>query len=459
MATNKYIGERYVPLMSGQWVKTKEYEPLTIVINEGNSYTSKKHVPSGVEITNTEYWAPTGNYNAQIEQYRQDVANLQKNVTDTNETVAGIQEDVETINGDVETLNNKYTSLSASIGLTNTNVSNLTKRVTALEEKQSGLVLISDSYADFEGNTFVNQIKNANLFDVFYEAHAGGAGFGIGSTTFIDLLNQVSNTITDKNSITTILVAGGYNDYAVTEDNILGAINTFMIRAKQLFKNANVKIAFIGWGKQTSHWRGLVSACGAYSKCGKYGATYITGSEYILHDYSFFDEAGAFHPNQNGHNALANYLISGLLNGGCDVVYPYKTIDYTPRSGVTAESPDGMAVILNGGNVQLLTVKMIFHTPSTMTTMNGRNAILLGTIANGYLYGDGDNLTTCDAMVIYKDTASKKYRKCPAQLVFSNGEMRIALMDIRDNGSDFLATTVNEIQILSINHVFSALRC
>lgn len=73
-----YTGARYVPLFAdpAQWDNTKAYEPLTIVLNEGNSYTSKTFVPVGVDISNEMYWALTGNYNAQVEAYRQEVKNL-----------------------------------------------------------------------------------------------------------------------------------------------------------------------------------------------------------------------------------------------------------------------------------------------------------------------------------------------------------------------------------------------
>lgn len=70
---NTYIGARYVPLFDGIWDNTKQYEPLVIVQYQGNSYTSKTYVPVGVDITNETYWAITGNYNAQIEAYREEV--------------------------------------------------------------------------------------------------------------------------------------------------------------------------------------------------------------------------------------------------------------------------------------------------------------------------------------------------------------------------------------------------
>ena len=78
---NVYVGHRYVPKIMGDWDNTQIYEPLSIVQYQGNSFTSRQFVPSGIEITNEEYWASTGNYNAQIEQYRQDVVNYQKSIT------------------------------------------------------------------------------------------------------------------------------------------------------------------------------------------------------------------------------------------------------------------------------------------------------------------------------------------------------------------------------------------
>lgn len=83
MATKQYIGARYVPLFADpiDWDKTKTYEPLTIVYHQGNSYTSRQSVPAGVDITDTTYWALTGNYNAQIEQYRKETASKLSNVT------------------------------------------------------------------------------------------------------------------------------------------------------------------------------------------------------------------------------------------------------------------------------------------------------------------------------------------------------------------------------------------
>ena len=82
MAVREYIGARYVPMFADpiSWDNTKTYEPLTVVMYQGNSYTSRQYVPTGIAIDNDDYWALTGNYNAQIEQYRGEVQSLSNEV-------------------------------------------------------------------------------------------------------------------------------------------------------------------------------------------------------------------------------------------------------------------------------------------------------------------------------------------------------------------------------------------
>lgn len=87
MTVREYIGARYVPLFMGDWDNTETYEPLSVVTYQGNSYTSRQYVPTGIDIDNETYWAETGNYNAQIEQYRSDVQNLSNDVSDLSELI------------------------------------------------------------------------------------------------------------------------------------------------------------------------------------------------------------------------------------------------------------------------------------------------------------------------------------------------------------------------------------
>lgn len=79
----QYVGARYVPLFANptEWNSERAYEPLTIVLHKGDSYTSRQSVPTGVDISDDAFWAMTGNYNAQIEQYRSELTGFSDRIS------------------------------------------------------------------------------------------------------------------------------------------------------------------------------------------------------------------------------------------------------------------------------------------------------------------------------------------------------------------------------------------
>lgn len=103
MAVREYVGARYVPLFADpiEWNDKRTYEPLTIVEHEGNSYTSRQFVPLGIDISNDDFWALTGNYNAQVEQYRQEVLAMQGQVTQNKNNIADLKQQVSAVQGQV----------------------------------------------------------------------------------------------------------------------------------------------------------------------------------------------------------------------------------------------------------------------------------------------------------------------------------------------------------------------
>lgn len=82
MAMNRYIGMRYVPKIEGEHSTERAYEALSIVTNNGSSYTSKRDVPIGTALSNTDYWVLTGNYNAQVDYYRSEVTEALEDVAE-----------------------------------------------------------------------------------------------------------------------------------------------------------------------------------------------------------------------------------------------------------------------------------------------------------------------------------------------------------------------------------------
>ena len=87
MALKKYIGLRYAPKFVGAWDKTSEYAALSVVYTNDQSYVSRKTVPANTEITDTEFWIKSADWNAQVAQYNQNVERYEAEVLEYAKTV------------------------------------------------------------------------------------------------------------------------------------------------------------------------------------------------------------------------------------------------------------------------------------------------------------------------------------------------------------------------------------
>ena len=96
-----YVGARYVPKFATpvEWAADTSYEALTIVTFNNASYTSKIQVPPtvGNPANNPQYWALTGNYNAQVEQYRQETENYNAQVESYKLAIEALNADIKDI--------------------------------------------------------------------------------------------------------------------------------------------------------------------------------------------------------------------------------------------------------------------------------------------------------------------------------------------------------------------------
>lgn len=113
MGVTQYIGARYVPIFADpeEWNNTRTYEPLTIVLHNGNSYTSKQFVPLGVDIDNKKYWAETGNYNAQVENYRKEVKDFSKRADEIEKSFDDINESIKDNKDNIDVINDRLDSI------------------------------------------------------------------------------------------------------------------------------------------------------------------------------------------------------------------------------------------------------------------------------------------------------------------------------------------------------------
>lgn len=87
MALKKFIGARYAPEFAGAWSNTKQYAALSVVYTGNRSYVSRKTVPAGTAITNTEFWIQSSDWNAQVAEYNLKVEGYNANVEQYNRNV------------------------------------------------------------------------------------------------------------------------------------------------------------------------------------------------------------------------------------------------------------------------------------------------------------------------------------------------------------------------------------
>lgn len=208
---NVYVGHRYKPKMFGEWDNTQIYEPLSIVQYQGASYTSRQYVPAGIELTNEEYWAVTGNYNVQVEQYRQDVRNLENDVNTFNTQLAKTNDEIainvgsiihpdryegtdgekiqQAINESLVSRGNKYIELNRTYDLTGTTV-NIDKGT----DRRYPLYIVGGGFTKYdEGFMFSSTITNSS--DIYFEHIQFGSNKGVGTSVFdLDMIIRVHTT-------------------------------------------------------------------------------------------------------------------------------------------------------------------------------------------------------------------------------------------------------------------------
>ena len=192
--------------------------------------------------------------------------------------------------------------------------------------RNNKFILFGDSYASGEiGHSWISKLQSLIGINSsnFLDYSANGAGFTIVNNTFQNKLNEAIVNITNKNEITNILVAAGFNDghfSNASESDIVSAIQTFITTAKNNFPNAKITIAHIGWTPEVTWKKDMRKSIKAYRKCIKFGAEYITNIEYTLHKYDLFLNDN-IHPTETGCELIAENLYNGLLTGSCDVQY------------------------------------------------------------------------------------------------------------------------------------------
>lgn len=316
MAVTQYIGSRYVPVFADpiEWSNQKEYEPLTIVTHQGNSYTSKQFVPVGIDIANEDFWAITGNYNAQVEQYRREVATWEGRIDEnaaniTTEASARASADTNLSNR-INQEANRIDQEASARASADTNLSN------SINEKANKriAVYIGNSYTNGEGSTSGDvglRALTKHFFDETYRFTAGGAGFAAytgHTTTFVDLLSRaVDSPDFDNEDVTDIIFISAMGDTRAlcegADSTVVANLQACSATVLAEFPNAQMYVAYA----EMVYQRDTQSSYSPKYWLYQLRVHQIFYSQHALYNYSYLGWIGWNRNNTNGVNANDGY--------------------------------------------------------------------------------------------------------------------------------------------------------
>lgn len=347
----QYIGARYVPKFfegsggSPEWVAGIAYEALTIVTYLGNSFTSKIPVPAGIgnPANNPTYWVNTGNYNAQVDEYRnitqQVKENLEKEITDRENQGAELQQQI----------------TANSLAINKLAIKEITS--------ESRIIFVTDSYGNYpspEDNWITRLTRKLGVTN-YINITMGSTGF-ITTPSWQTLLQN--KDVESPETITHIIVGGGANDANGTNENtITNAGRNFISYAKQRFPNAQIIIAPFGYGYgiEAINYAYMVNA---YRKMCNFPNTHYVDNIYnVLHNINLLLPTNV-HPNSAGVDEIVNKMCEWLLSGSCDILYKRYGLPWNEPFGSSTAAV--ITEILHNGNWMCAINELYIDTPLTI---------------------------------------------------------------------------------------------
>lgn len=344
MATQTYVGARYVPKFMGEYDSTTVYEALSVVDNGlGTSYISKIPTPAGTPLTDTTHWALYGASSGAI-------FDLQTRMTEAEGDITDLEAADTALSGRIDSVESDVTGLSSAVS----DIDDLTKRFA------NEIVIIGDSYGNDEavggGYSWAHAVEDT--FSVVYNGCVGRTGFGTEvdavNTNWLGILSSLN--IPDKKKISTILVMGGANDGndihggRQSVESLTNHIDAFMQYCATNFPNAIVKLSFIAWHNTSSAWTHYLNTAKTYRKaCLKHAnAVYYKIGERLRMNSGFTTDS--LHPDAYASKLFGDFAITVINDGQYN--YDYRIPCVASASSVV-DTVAGAQIICeyNGENV------------------------------------------------------------------------------------------------------------
>lgn len=267
----------------------------------------------------------------------------------------------------------------------------------------------------------------------FYNFGKSGAGWAKTNNQFITLLQDNEANITNKNTITDILVLGGVNDNAMTNSEIFNAIKEFSNYCLQNYPNAIITIGLLSWARSESLRKRLMQMLQYYNNTSYFKNIRVVPRLFqIIHCYNLQIEDG--HPNNVGNQNIAYFMFNYLKNGVMDNSQISDTNLYANDNtlGLTNNQLIGTQYhTINKYNVNILININDITSFSTPTELRSGNNYKLGAFND--IFAKCNNLPLTYGCGWAYD--GSKYYSFNYVLIANNGDLYFRILSYANDGS------------------------
>lgn len=352
----QYVGARYVPVFANplEWSDTREYEPLTIVTHQGNSFTSMQSVPTGIDIADTAYWALTGNFNAQMEAYRAEVRAFD-----------------DRINANAAAINANTAAISTNAAAISANAAAIAQEKT--DRTTNVMLAFGDSYGvdtTSQGPVWCEITANKLQVTELHNYCVNGATFNTTKEkNFFVQVDKAISEIKNPEYVKYVGIVGGTNDGS---NSIADAIVSLVAKINSAFPNAVIGIGLNASKQDILSYGAKQKRIAALNLNGKFATpVFIDSVVYTqLANGCMMDDN--IHPTAKGSNRIGTLMTCVLKGAIGSVVATNETV-----------------------NTKIISTNLRTFVP----TMIGRRIQYIGSIDT-----TSSTSTTVDLTTIYPDT-------------------------------------------------------
>ena len=382
----QYVGARYVPLFAEplEWSDTREYEPLTIVTYQGNSYTSMQYVPTSISIADTAYWALTGNFNAQVEAYRAEVRAFDDRIS---ANAAAISANTAAISANTAAISANAAAISANAAAIAQEKTDRTTNVMLAFGDSYGVDTIS------QGPVWCEITANKLQATELHNYCVGGATFNTTKEkNFFVQVDKAISEIKNPEYVKYVGIVGGTNDGS---SSITDAIVSLVAKINSAFPNAVIGIGLNASKQDILSYGAKQKRIAALNLNGNFDTpVFIDSVVYtqLANDCMMDDN---IHPTAKGSNRIGT-LMTCVLKGAIGSVV---TTNEAVNPQIISSNLRSLVTTMIGRRIQY--IGSINATPSAMVDLT---TIYPDTI-KGSTYINNDNVT----IVGYITTGSSNY--------------------------------------------------